>query len=206
MDYIYWFTGSYTRAYKLLENPGEEHREYILNLYYLLDVSALSISKDIYYNLRRFISELEMLEHPKHYTVEIPKEWTDVNPFLLSEDFEYLLEPDKDADIFDLAEKCGDDVMHMLFEDMPELHDVAKNWREFFTLMEDSSEQNNELSETGYIKERILRYEGYSDLYVLTNESNLDWWYDINSLVCREFANTLIKLMKKRFPQYFGNL
>ncbi len=230
VDYIYWFTGtgSEIKAFKLLENPLKEQYEYIVNLYYLLDKSALNVSEEVYYMLRRFITELDCIVHARmRYTVWLPQDWTEVNPFLSSKEFDVLLDPHMseygpnisgELDLNSALYSChedetgeylvwdgfGDEMGHLLFEDLPYLHDRAKEIREetnkhngFLDL-----ETNSEIQmENAYFIGR--RYIGYPDLMILMDSFVIDESYDINILVCREYANTLIKLMKKRFPQYF---
>lgn len=182
VDYIYWFTGSdgASKAYKLLESPEKEQSDYISNLYYLLDRSALDVSEEIYNDLRKTITELDQVSHAwSRYSLYLPKAWTDVNPFLLKREFYVLVYP-SDGDYADYTD--SDELIHMFFEDMPDFHNVAKEERHHNPALYD-------------------RYE--SDLLILYDVPIRDD-FDFTALVTREYANTLIKLMRKRFPQYFS--
>ena len=182
VDYIYWFTGcqNETKAEKNLEDYWDEKEEYIANLYRLLDNAALMIAEDVYLKIRKCITELEQLSHVG-YSCWIPNDWTDINPFLLDGSFNELIVVGRDG-FDDLIDGYNDDIGHMLFEDMPELHVAAEEPRK--------RALNN------------LEIEELSDLAALVYDGIIVG-YDVNTLVCREFAHTLIKVMKKRFSQYF---
>ncbi len=230
VDYIYWFTGSGwdSKANKLLENPMKDQFEYITNLFYLLDKSALNVSGEVYYNLRKIITELDQVFHARMRPwLWLPKAWTDLNSFLLSEEFDALLQPDEYAsgynnsypNFLDLLYDCyekdenegrlrgkgySDEIGHMLFEDMPDYHEMAREIRQ-------SSKMTRSIidPDTNEKKEIEVGYYDYifesrcPDLLVLMCDNVIIDDYDFTLLVCREYANTLIKLMKKRFPQYF---
>ena len=178
-DFIYLFMGDDCRALHLYANPYAEMNKYIFNLYHFVDSIALSISEDTYSNLRKTITELYYILECTRPGVNVPEEWLEVNNYLGSPEFEMIYEYENNWQdlIEDYVEDddAADNCFHMLFEDMPELITKADVLREV----------NGK--ETTRIK--VLLDEKYDALP------------PSGSLVVREFANTLIKIMKKRFSK-----
>ncbi len=180
IEFIYLFAGKDYQALYICEDPYKEMKDYELKLYRLLDSIALCISDDTYAALRKTISEVIAIVDYSGEGQFIPKEWAKINSYLESTEFADLVEcSDSDTTFYHfitshmVEEEEVDKCFHMLFEDVPELLEVA-----------DSVQNDSKMNL--YKLEKLIENGNCS----MTPP---------NILVVREISNTLIKVMKKRF-------
>lgn len=185
IEYIYLFAGKDYQALYIYDEPYKEMKNYEIKLYCLLDSMALGISDDTYFSLRKTISEVNAIVGYSGEGQFIPKEWKELNPYLGSPEFGELVEfSDSETDFYHIIdchmyeEKDVNKYFHMLFEDVPDLVEIANS------IQKDSDRDQ------------------YS-LETLWENGNCSMTPP-NELVVREISNTLIKLMKKRFVDEFA--
>ena len=182
VDYGYWFFGNEScYADKVLENPMDEQQKYIINLYHFLDRIALSITRETYGNLRRIITQLDQIYSAYHG--EMPALWVELNPLIGTEMFYALRTSDsEDIESF-LTDECNEnpqEILHMLFEDMPEYE------KEYKKNLKDKR-----------LKSYFNRVENS-----LPGQRNWYFYYPLYTLISRELCNTLFLVMEYSFPRY----
>lgn len=185
VDYGYWFFGTdICYADKVLEDPIGEQQKYIINLYHFLDRIALLISQETYFKLRRIITQLEQVYST--IPVGIPVLWIKLNPLLGTESLMELFESnEEDLSGFFCVENDGDprEVLHMLYEDMPE---YEKEYKKFLN--------------DKRIKNKLQLLENS-----LPGQRNFYIDFPVYSLASRELCRTLYLVMEYFFPEYYKN-
>ncbi|MCR5486197.1 MAG: hypothetical protein K6F35_01565 [Lachnospiraceae bacterium] len=223
VDYIYWFGGTLVDSYakRVLFDPYREQEDYIWNLYHYLDRISLVVSDDTYMKLRKTITELENIitcERPSRDVV-FPEAWKKANPILGSDDFELMCAGDCGDNIEDLLYcedfECPEGLLHMLVEDMSD--DFEKSHKIF----QEAFEKEPVMEEGGKIEKRLPQYIGslpasFRDRLPMRNfDSRVNFLavklealgpLPIYFYVVKEFADTLRRIMKQRFPKYFGDV